>query len=222
VAGPTQPNRFFMHSATSDGMANNNNVRLALGMPQRTIYQNLQEEGFTRRNYFSEVPSLLLARWPRLPQNWGNFKHMRQFERDCMNNSLPHVSFIDPRYFDFPGAPQNDNHPGNADLRNGEVLLKRIYETLRNSPSWGTSLLIITYDENGGYYDHVPPPKDVPNPDGKVSTDPPFDFTRLGVRVPTIMVSPWIDRGVVVQMGLLKTVNMMLLPFLLLSERCLT
>jgi len=97
-----------------------------------------------------------------------------------MNGTLPNVAFIDPRYFDYPGAPENDNHPGGADLRYGEHLLKDLYETLRASPLWEQSLLIITYDENGGYYDHVP------NLDGKVSLDPPYDFTRLGVRVPTI------------------------------------
>lgn len=197
VAGPTQPNRFFLHSATSDGMANNNVLRLALGMPQKSIYESLSESGISWTNYFQEVPSTLLLRWTRLPRNW-NFKHFNAFERDCNAGTLPSFSFIDPRYFDFPGAPQNDNHPGGSDVRNGEALIKRIYETLRNSPSWEDSLLIVTYDEHGGFYDHVPPPNGVPNPDGKISEDPYFTFDRLGVRVPTIMISPWIEKGTVV------------------------
>jgi len=197
VAGPTQPNRFFLHSGTSDGMATNNKPRLALGMPLRSLYQSVQEAGLTWVNYFQEVPSTLLLRWTRLPRNWS-FKHFSAFERDAMQGNLPNLSFIDPRYFDFPGAPQNDNHPGGADVLNGEILQKRIYEILRNSPSWNDTLFIITYDEHGGYYDHVSPPINVPNPDGKVSEDPPYDFTRLGVRVPTIMISPWIEKGTVV------------------------
>lgn len=69
-----------------------------------------------------------------------------------------------------------------------------MYNALRSSKAWERTLLVILYDEHGGTYDHVPPPRTV-NPDGKVSTDPPFDFTRLGVRVPAILVSPLIPRG---------------------------
>ena len=71
--------------------------------------------------------------------------------------------------------------------------MKDVYEALRSSPDWEQTLFIITYDEHGGFYDHYPTPKDVPNPDGVVAPD--FDFTRLGPRVPTIMISPWIERG---------------------------
>jgi len=197
VPGPTQPNRFFMHTATSDGMATNNVLRLALGMPQKSIYQSMAESGLTWTNYFQEVPSTLLLKWPRLPQNW-NFKHYRSFISDAANGTLPNLSFIDPRYLDFPDVPQNDNHPGGSDLRQGEHLIKEIYEALRASPTWEETLFIITYDEHGGFYDHVAPRNVVPSPDGKVSRDPPFDFTRHGVRIPTIMVSPWIERGTVV------------------------
>ena len=69
--------------------------------------------------------------------------------------------------------------------------MKDIYEPLRASPYWNETLFIITYDEHGGFFDKYPTPKDVPNPDGIVADD--FDFTRLGPRVPTIMISPWID-----------------------------
>ncbi|MGA2503276.1 MAG: alkaline phosphatase family protein [Anaerolineales bacterium] len=83
------------------------------------------------------------------------------------------------------------------DVRLGEYLIAEVYDTLRNSQLWEKSLLIVTYDEHGGYFDRVPPPDSVPSPDGKKSKHPAFDFTRLGVRVPTILVSPFVEKGLV-------------------------
>jgi phospholipase C len=77
--------------------------------------------------------------------------------------------------------------------------MKQVYEWVRNSPVWNSTLLIITYDEHGGFYDHYPTPlQNVPSPDGIPSTNDPFNFTRLGVRVPTLLISPWINKGVVI------------------------
>ena len=86
-------------------------------------------------------------------------------------------------------------------MRAGEQYIKDIYEALRNSPQWNESLLVITYDEHGGFYDHVSPPQTgVPPPgDGEASyPTPDFSFDRLGLRIPTLLVSPWIPRGSVV------------------------
>jgi len=80
----------------------------------------------------------------------------------------------------------------------GEKFIKRIYEALRASPVWNETLFIITYDEHGGFYDHVPTPLKVPNPDGLNSSNPEFNFTRIGVRIPTVMISPWINKHTVV------------------------
>ena len=79
----------------------------------------------------------------------------------------------------------------------GEYLIAEVYDALRASKYWEKSLLVVVYDEHGGFFDHVPPPDPVPNPDGKVATDPPFDFTRLGVRVPAILISPWVGKGLI-------------------------
>ena len=75
--------------------------------------------------------------------------------------------------------------------------MKKVYEAVRASPNWNETLLIITYDEHGGFYDHFPTPLRIPNPDGKNGTDG-FNFTRIGVRIPTVMVSPWINKGTIV------------------------
>lgn len=79
----------------------------------------------------------------------------------------------------------------------GERYYKDIYEALRASPAWNDTLYIITYDEHGGFYDHVPPPVNVPVPDDSTSyPDANFKFNRLGVRIPTILISPWLAQGV--------------------------
>lgn len=100
------------------------------------------------------------------------------------------------RYFDLSGFPADDDHPAH-DVANGQRLVKEVYETLRNGPQWNETLLLITYDEHGGFYDHVATPyTGVPNPDGLTGPEPFFfKFDRLGVRIPTIMISPWIKKG---------------------------
>lgn len=92
--------------------------------------------------------------------------------------------------------PANDDHPSH-DVYQGQMFVKEVYETLRSSPQWNETLFIITYDEHGGFFDHVPTPvSGVPSPDGIVGPDPfDFKFDRLGVRIPTIMISPWIEKG---------------------------
>ena len=85
-------------------------------------------------------------------------------------------------------------------MHNGEALIKRVYEAIRNSPHWNTSVLIVTYDEHGGFYDSVVPPRNVPAP-ARQKKSPPnqagCDFRQLGVRVPAVVVSPWIPKGTV-------------------------
>ena len=107
---------------------------------------------------------------------------------------MPEFTWIEPAYFSSPRQPATDQHPDH-DVSLGEELIKDIYESLRASPIWEESVFMITYDEHGGFFDHVKPPVNVPNPDGKVATDDPFDFTRLGVRIPTVIVSPFIEKG---------------------------
>jgi len=103
---------------------------------------------------------------------------------------------IEPRYFKILSAPANDDHPKN-DVVEGQNLVKEIYEALRASPQWNEILFVVVYDEHGGYYDHVPTPViGVPNPDGLVGPEPyNFKFDRLGVRVPALLISPWIEPG---------------------------
>jgi len=123
------------------------------------------------------------------------------FAEHASQNKLPDYSFIEPIYFDVPFlfSPATDQHPSHS-VAEGEKLIKYVYESLRNSPSWEDTLLLITYDEHGGFYDHKPTPMDgIPNPDGLNYTDGNvrFDFDRLGIRVPAIAISPYINPSVI-------------------------
>jgi phospholipase C len=191
VPGQTWPNRFFVHAATSGGFVDNN-VR---NYTFRTIYDNLEEQGYAWAIYFHDFPQSLTLSSLRKPEYLGHFRDSHQFFVDLSAGNLPAYSFIEPRYFDFLRWKANDQHPPH-DVRLGEHLIADVYESLRRSPLWDSSLLFVLHDEHGGIFDHVPPPETV-NPDSLVSLTPPFDFTRLGVRVPSVIVSPRVGKGVV-------------------------
>jgi phospholipase C len=110
------------------------------------------------------------------------------FLEDAANGDLPAVSWIDPAFTNFNplGWPVNDDHPP-ADVADGQDLVLAIYDALASSPQWDRSLLIVVYDEHGGFYDHVPPPP--------AQDDDPVMFGSYGVRVPAIVVSPLIEPG---------------------------
>jgi len=96
-----------------------------------------------------------------------------------------------------PNGPSNWQHPDDS-VRQGEALYKQVYEGLRASTLWNELALIITYDEHGGFFDHVAPPQNgVPSPDGIKSPEG-FNFDRLGVRIPTVVISPWINQGTLI------------------------
>src|SRR5271165_136458 len=108
------------------------------------------------------------------------------FLEDAARGTLRSVSWIDPAFTNFNplGFPVNDDHPP-ADIKDGQDLVLAVYDALAASPQWHRSLLVIVYDENGGFYDHVPPPQ--------AADDEPETFGRYGVRVPAIIVSPWAE-----------------------------
>lgn len=200
IPGPTQPNRLFVYSATSHGSTSHIKKQLAQGYPQKTIFDSLHENGINFGIYFQNIPTTLFYRNLRKLKYIFKFHEFDwKFKKDARNGKLPSLTVIEPRYFDLKGIPANDDHPSH-DVANGQKLVKEVYQALRASPQWNQTLLIITYDEHGGFYDHVKTPYvNVPNPDGNTGPAPYFfKFDRLGVRVPTIMVSPWIEKGTVI------------------------
>lgn len=200
VPASTQPNRLYIHSATSHGATSNIASLLALGYPQRTIFENIDDAGLSFSIYYQNIPATLFYRNLRKLKYLTKFRsYDQEFKDHAKNGNLSNYVVIEQRYMDSKQKPATDDHPSH-DVYQGQMFIKEVYETLRSSPQWNETLFIITYDEHGGFFDHVPTPvKGVPSPDGIVGPDPFFfKFDRLGVRVPTIMVSPWIEKGTVV------------------------
>ncbi|KAL2630739.1 hypothetical protein R1flu_015425 [Riccia fluitans] len=195
----TQPNRFFIHSATSNGAVSNVTLDLIKGFPQKTIFESVEESGKSFRIYYQNIPATLFLSNLRNVKYLDNFKSYDTFKKDAKAGTLPNYAVVEQKYFESALIKANDNHPPH-DVRLGEELIKEVYETLRASPQWNQMLFIITYDEHGGLYDHkAPPSTGIPNPDGKLGPEPDhFNFDRLGVRVPTILISPWIKRNTLV------------------------
>ena len=125
------------------------------------------------------------------------------FASDLQDTYTPQFTFIEPHYGNTGDATYmggSSQHPTDT-MAAGEALLAATYQAIRSSPVWSTSVLIVTYDEHGGYYDHVAPPPTVNPGDfavGKGANQHSFDFTRLGVRVPAVVVSPLIPPRTVV------------------------
>jgi phospholipase C len=188
----TWPNRFFAHTGTCLGYVDNHTFPIPFKAP--SIFRQLQNNGRTWRVYFNDMPQAAL-----LGDIWlyalFHFKLFGQFLADAHTGNLPDYSFIEPRYFSdlFLNKIPNDEHPPH-DVVYGEQLIAQVYNAVRNSPCWKRTLLIITYDEHGGCYDHIAPPEAVP-PDGNVNVANEFNFNRYGVRVPAVIISPYVPPG---------------------------
>eukprot|EP01084_Bolivina_argentea_P310419 537163_1 len=197
IPGPTEPNRIMSMRGHTDGMAKNAVARLLLGFGGENIFSMLDKYGPSNDSwavFFRDGPSPLFLEYPRLHPL--RFHFMEDFYKMVENNSLPTFTWIDPAYLELSRLePATDQHPDH-DVTKGEKLMKDIYESLRKSDIWEETLFLIFYDEHGGFFDHVTPPS-CPNPDGKNSTDikPSFDFKRLGLRIPAILISPYIEKG---------------------------
>jgi phospholipase C len=210
MPGPTWPNRFFIHAASSGGLDHSpTKVNVASSIlfngykfDNGTIFDRLDDEGVNWTIYHGDLfPQTLAISGMTVREAEGRFKDFQDFSRDVHDPGYAaSYTFIEPDYHtssDFVCG--NSQHPKD-DVTRGEALLKTIYEAIRTSPHWESSVLIITYDEHGGFYDHVPPPQAIAP--GDTPTDPEnnlfsFDFTQLGVRVPAIVVSPLIPRGII-------------------------
>ncbi|RWW37359.1 hypothetical protein BHE74_00057546 [Ensete ventricosum] len=209
VPASTQPNRLYVHSATSQGLTSNDTKKLVEGLRQRTIFDSLDESGFSFGIYYQYPPSTLFYSFLSITldvhhgdRNLRKLKYVGNFHQfdvafkdHCKKGKLPNYVVIEQRYFDLKILPGNDDHPSH-DVSQGQKLVKEIYEALRSSPQWNEILFVITYDEHGGFFDHVPTPVGVPSPDDIAGPEPfYFKFDRLGVRVPALFISPWIEAG---------------------------
>lgn len=183
ILAPTYPNRLYMHAAQTDRLDQSTTVST---LP--TIWDRLATAGVDGRYFFNDIP--FTALWG--PKHLGITRPYTEFLTLCETGLLPQVSLVDPRFIDEASGTSNDDHP-HADIRNSEAFLNQVYTAVTNSPAWQSTVLIITFDEWGGFFDHVAPPLGpIPPGDAALGSD-----GRLGFRVPAIVISPFARRGYV-------------------------
>jgi phospholipase C len=172
----TYPNRFYQHAAQTDRLHNSTTIST---LP--TIWDSLAAAGLTGRYYYSDVP--FTALWGT--KYLGISQPFDAFLTDAAAGQLPQVCFVDPRFEDEGSGTSADDHP-RADIRAGEAFLNQVYDAVTSGPNWPSTLLVINFDERGGFYDHVPP-----------ATAPDVSSTTAlrGFRVPALVVSPRARRG---------------------------
>jgi phospholipase C len=205
VPSQTFCNRSFVHSAMSNGYVVNSPYFNWLLNDAPTIFNRIEDKKDPALNwkvYYDKLDGFSLTGLIQ-PAIWkyrdSNFAYMDQFEADAASGNLPSYSFIEPRLF----IDHNDEHPPiddifvNSSVLAGEILINRVYQAVRHGKHWDKSLLIITYDEHGGCYDHVSPPAAIPPLKGAPKGQYGFKFDRLGVRVSTVMVAPYIRKGTI-------------------------
>ena len=185
----TLPNRFY--SITGQSVQDNTLIpNSVITVP--TIFDRFLEAGLTAKDYYRQVGFLSL---------WGNkylniTKQFDQFIVDAALGNLPNYSIIDPG-FELISNDNTDMHPPN-DIRVGDNLIGTVYQAIRNSPNWDRTILIINFDEHGGFFDHVPPPKVIDNTDpatidhtGNIISGSHPNYKQLGIRIPNILISPF-------------------------------
>jgi phospholipase C len=205
IPGPTICNRAFAHYGTSFGRVDMN--LLYINEPFKSIYNRLIDATpkHTSKLYYYDTASSTMEITNLLQHQPELFGTYPQFLDDCAKGNLPDYAFVEPNYSDHETdsgeETANDQHPDH-NVQHGEIFIASIYQAIKNSPLWPNTALLIVYDEHGGIFDHVVPPacpKDQFTASANdTGTGMPFAFDRLGVRVPAILVSPWIQKGTIV------------------------
>jgi phospholipase C len=208
VPGATWPNRLYALTGRADGSRDDKPSGPPL-YDQPSFVRHLDAHGVSWRWYSYDPATLRCVDREYWLTHWDRFAYVEKtklswtttldeapvidewsssFLEDAANGRLPSVSWIDPNFKDLNlyGGDSNDDHPP-SDVRDGQQLVTAVYHAIASSPQRETTLLVITYDEHGGFFDHVPPPA--------AEDDDPETFGLYGIRVPAIVVSPWVPRG---------------------------
>jgi len=211
MPGATDPNRAFAFTGSAMGTLNNfqNGAEYTYWnlTPRRaSIWKTLWANGFTDfklyhsvewMNYIHTYHLFLEGQIPTVDANTSTYlADINRFKADALAGKLPAFSLLEPAWIAPVGT--TSYHPG-ADLVPGERALADLYQVLRASPAWEKTLFVVTFDEHGGIYDHAPPPYTV-NPWPQDTRDG-FHYDLMGVRVPTLLISPWIDAQTVFRSG---------------------
>jgi phospholipase C len=204
IPGPTLCNRAFAHYGTSFG-----HVGMELRYSNQkypSIYERMLAAHRSAKVYYFDPTSSTMEVVNLLQHQAEFFGTFDQFLGDCKAGTLPDYCFIEPNYSDHDGPRgrliASDQHPDHHVLE-GERFIAKVYNAIRaNRALWRSTALLLVYDEHGGIYDHVVPPACTPDEFEASGTDTgtgrPFAFDRLGVRVPAVLISPWIPKGTIV------------------------
>lgn len=211
LPGPTWPNRYFLHGASSSGLDHSPTQQEMLEWedvdgfryPNGSIFDAMNAHGIRYRLYHDDSGPIE-GRVSQVSSIHGielwDMNDLSRFANDLKASYPWAYTFIEPNYGDVVNGSYSggsSQHPMDGIAR-GEALLRQIYEALRASPLWESSALIVAYDEHGGFYDHIAPEAAVPPGDAAPATWNRYGFTfdRYGVRVPAVIVSPWLAPGV--------------------------
>jgi phospholipase C len=185
----TYPNRRFLLAGTAAGIVSTSIEALtAPPPPNGNIMERLDAHGISWRDYYSDLPGVgVLIQYAG--QHADNLSPIAQFFTDAAAGTLPFLSFVDP-LFNGGGSEENPD-----DIQVGETFAASVVNAAMAGPGWPHTVLVWFYDEHGGYYDHVPPPRAIKpddiKPDIMVPPDMPGGYDRYGFRVPAVVVSPY-------------------------------
>ena len=187
LLGPTYPNREYMHAAQSYGETTNRLPTDSGGFPDTTIFAAAKKKGVDGRYFFNDLPAAGLWGQPGLARS----SRVEEYYTRCAAGTLPPITYVDPAFLGADQGTSGDEHP-HGDIRVGQAFMADVVHAFMESPHWPRGALFIVYDEGGGFFDHVPPPR---VPDIRESRDYDKDFGQMGFRIPAVVVSPWVKRG---------------------------
>ncbi len=206
MPGPTWPNRLFLHAASSAGLDHSPSTAEIVGWEtlsglsfrNGTIFDALKRKQVTHRLYAGDdFPMVAALKGIGL----DDIRPYHHFASDLAQPSYPYsYIFIEPSYNALGDYRCSTSQHPLDDVTRGEALIKSVYETIRNSAIWEASLLIVTWDEPGGFFDHAIPPGATAPGDttpGAALNQSGFAFDQYGPRVPAVIVSPWIPKNIV-------------------------
>ncbi|HET6817936.1 MAG TPA: alkaline phosphatase family protein [Mycobacteriales bacterium] len=182
ILSSTYPNRFYTHAAQTDRI---DNTMRTSALP--TIWDRLTAAGVSANYYFNDLP--FLALWG---EKYVSLAHPYEtFLAQAVSGTLPSFSYIDPFFLGEDQGGSNDDHP-HADIRRGQAFVSEILAAVVNGPAWPNTAVVITYDEWGGFFDHVRPPKLADDHRWRPGE---YDHSQAGFRVPGFVLSPYARRG---------------------------
>jgi phospholipase C len=193
MLGPTMPNLMFYFFATSCGQTDNSEATIVSCPDDTPSIFSLMQGKASFAVYSDSTPKSFGAAVRLTDTLATSVKSIGDFENDLRNDTLPEVVFVEPNYWHSHIGTENDEHPP-SNIQDGQAFVYRITSALMASPAWSSSIMFITWDEHGGFYDHVVPPVACA-PDKAVPTD--FDFKHLGFRTPFFAISPFAKAGYV-------------------------